>query len=153
MKSRKGKSMTYRYGGEGGIGTHEPTPRTARDKGTTQASRFRGYHAKPRPHFAPGLKSGGEGGIRTHEPSFARLPAFEAGSFNRSDTSPRPNDSYSVSEVPALSNRRLSEDGKDGARSRLLRPNLIGSRRYACCFLYFLYILNSLFHLRAAKNA
>src|SRR5713101_4217197 len=32
---------------------------------------------------------GGEGGIRTHEPSFARLPAFEAGSFNRSDTSPR----------------------------------------------------------------
>ena len=33
-------------------------------------------------------KSGGEGGIRTHEPGFARLPAFEAGSFNRSDTSP-----------------------------------------------------------------
>ena len=32
---------------------------------------------------------GGEGGIRTHEPGFARLPAFEAGSFNRSDTSPR----------------------------------------------------------------
>ena len=31
---------------------------------------------------------GGEGGIRTHEPGFARLPAFEAGSFNRSDTSP-----------------------------------------------------------------
>ena len=101
----------------------------------------------------PGGKSGGEGGIRTHEPSFARLPAFEAGSFNRSDTSPRPNGSFSVSEVPALSNRRLSEDGKDGARSRLSRPNLIGSRRYACCFLYFLYILNSLFHLRAAKNA
>ena len=98
-------------------------------------------------------KYGGEGGIRTHEPSFARLPAFEAGSFNRSDTSPRPNGSFSVSEVPALSNRRLSEDGKDGARSRLSRPNLIGSRRYACCFLYFLYIFNSLFHLRAAKNA
>ncbi len=95
-------------------------------------------------------KYGGEGGIRTHEPSFARLPAFEAGSFNRSDTSPRPNGSFSVSEVPALSNRRLSADGKDGARSRLLRPNLIGSRRYVCCFLY---ILNSLFHLRAAKNA
>ncbi len=34
-------------------------------------------------------KHGGEGGIRTHEPSFARLPAFEAGSFNRSDTSPQ----------------------------------------------------------------
>ena len=32
---------------------------------------------------------GGEGGIRTHEPGFARLPAFEAGSFNHSDTSPR----------------------------------------------------------------
>ncbi len=31
---------------------------------------------------------GGERGIRTHEPGFARLPAFEAGSFNRSDTSP-----------------------------------------------------------------
>src|SRR6266568_8481276 len=34
------------------------------------------------------LDYGGEGGIRTHEPGFARLPAFEAGSFNRSDTSP-----------------------------------------------------------------
>ena len=33
--------------------------------------------------------TGGEGGIRTHEPAFGRLPAFEAGSFNRSDTSPR----------------------------------------------------------------
>ena len=32
---------------------------------------------------------GGEGGSRTHEPGFARLPAFEAGSFNRSDTSPK----------------------------------------------------------------
>src|SRR5579864_5187056 len=35
------------------------------------------------------LRYGGEGGSRTHEPGFARLPAFEAGSFNRSDTSPR----------------------------------------------------------------
>jgi hypothetical protein len=34
-------------------------------------------------------RDGGEGGIRTHEPGFARLPAFEAGSFNRSDTSPQ----------------------------------------------------------------
>src|SRR5258707_13212610 len=32
---------------------------------------------------------GGEGGSRTHEPGFARLPAFEAGSFDHSDTSPR----------------------------------------------------------------
>src|SRR3989442_7446875 len=93
---------------------------------------------------------GGEGGIRTHEPSFARLPAFEAGSFNRSDTSPRPNGSFSVSEVPALSNRRLSANGKDGARSRLLRPNLIGSRRYVCCFLS---IFNSRFILAPPKKA
>jgi hypothetical protein len=34
-------------------------------------------------------RTGGEGGIRTHEPAFGRLPAFEAGSFNRSYTSPR----------------------------------------------------------------
>ena len=34
-------------------------------------------------------KTGGEGGSRTHEPGFARLPAFEAGSFDHSDTSPR----------------------------------------------------------------
>jgi len=34
-------------------------------------------------------KYGGEGGSRTHEPGFARLPAFEAGSFDHSDTSPR----------------------------------------------------------------
>src|SRR5579872_2169630 len=35
------------------------------------------------------LRYGGEGGSRTHEPGFARLPAFEAGSFDHSDTSPR----------------------------------------------------------------
>ena len=35
------------------------------------------------------LEDGGEGGSRTHEPGFARLPAFEAGSFDHSDTSPR----------------------------------------------------------------
>jgi hypothetical protein len=33
-------------------------------------------------------RDGGEGGIRTHE-TVPGLPAFEAGSFNRSDTSPR----------------------------------------------------------------
>src|SRR5882762_8263652 len=45
------------------------------------------------PRITPGLddleNSGGEGGSRTHEPGFARLPAFEAGSFDHSDTSPR----------------------------------------------------------------
>src|SRR5258706_14830642 len=35
------------------------------------------------------LEDGGEGGSRTHEPGFARLPAFEAGSFDHSDTSPQ----------------------------------------------------------------
>ena len=40
-------------------------------------------------HGAVKRDHGGEGGIRTHEPGFARLPAFEAGSFNHSDTSPR----------------------------------------------------------------
>src|ERR1700704_2417447 len=35
------------------------------------------------------LEDGGEGGSRTHEPGFTRLPAFEAGSFDHSDTSPR----------------------------------------------------------------
>jgi hypothetical protein len=35
------------------------------------------------------FKHGGEGGSRTHEPGFARLPAFEAGSFDHSDTSPQ----------------------------------------------------------------
>src|SRR6266568_4174168 len=39
---------------------------------------------------------GGEGGIRTHEP-VSRLHAFQACSFNRSDTSPR--------GAPALSRR------------------------------------------------
>ena len=48
---------------------------------------------------------GGEGGIRTHEPGFARPPAFEAGSFNRSDTSPRRGSTPSLAEAAEPLNR------------------------------------------------
>ena len=55
-------------------------------------------------------KIGGEGGIRTHEPGFARLPAFEAGSFNRSDTSPRRS---GHSNTQTESDKRTAEGAED----------------------------------------
>src|ERR1700682_962245 len=66
---------------------------------------------------AKGLQRyGGEGGSRTHEPGFARLPAFEAGSFDHSDTSPRWL-SHSNGGVAVEQRRRCREMNLRGERA------------------------------------
>ena len=48
---------------------------------------MRGLDSKIRRFRALQDLTGGEGGIRTHD-TLARIPVFETGTFNRSDTSP-----------------------------------------------------------------
>ena len=84
--------LCARSGGEGGIRTHE------------EVAPLRDFQSRALGHYAtsPGTRnaeldvicplfrvphrSGGEGGIRTHEAH--RLPLFESGTINHSDTSP-----------------------------------------------------------------
>ena len=78
------------------------------------------------------IRYGGEGGSRTHEPGFARLPAFEAGSFDHSDTSPR---WLSHSNGGATAGQRRSGERFNAANAELLHSDRrgISLARFACC--------------------
>src|SRR6266852_9409733 len=65
------------------------SPQSGSVQKTRISARIRAFSRSMRRRSQLGRLNGGEGGIRTHEPAFGRLPAFEAGSFNRSDTSPQ----------------------------------------------------------------